>query len=67
MDTFLQSLLRGRMLAAVAGTAAAGLSGTAALTGAINDATAIVTAALALVSAVAALYSKLREIKQGRA
>lgn len=66
MDTFLQSLLRGRMLATVAGASAAGLSSTAALTGALNEAAAVVTALLALVSACAALYSKLREFKKGQ-
>lgn len=59
MDSLIQSLLRGRMLATV--------SSAAAVTAALNDATAAVTALLALVSALASLYSKLREIRQGRA
>lgn len=65
MDTVIKSLLRGRVLSATTGLAAAGLSGGAAITDSLNEATAVVTALLALVSACAALYSKVREIKKG--
>ena len=64
IDSLTKSLVRGRMLAAVAGTSAAGISTTAALTDAVNEATALATALLALISALAAIYSKLREMRQ---
>lgn len=66
MDSVIKSLLRGRVLATVTGAAAAGLSGAAAITGALNEATAVVTALLALISSLAALYSKIRELDTNR-
>ena len=63
IDSLTKSLVRGRMLAAVAGTSAAGISTTAAITDHINEATALATAVLAFVSAIAALFSKLREMR----
>jgi uncharacterized membrane protein YccC len=64
MDSILQSLARGRILATVAGTTAASVSLTATATGHLNEITALMTALLAFVSAGAALYSKIREIRK---
>ena len=64
IDSITKSLLRGRMLAAVSGASAAGISTTAAITDTVNEATALATALLALISALAAVYSKLREMRQ---
>lgn len=62
-DTLVQSLLRGRVLAATAATGIVASSVTATITGSVNDATALLNAVLALVSAWAAIVSKLRELR----
>jgi hypothetical protein len=64
MDSIFTSLLRGRMMAAVASLAVAGVSTSAALTDAANEATALTTALLALISALAAIVSKIRELRR---
>jgi hypothetical protein len=55
------------MLASVTSTASAiaATSTLATATGTVNDLTLFLTAMLALVSAAASLYSKLREIRRG--
>jgi hypothetical protein len=65
-DSWLTSLLRGRVLAAVAGSASASLSLTAVASGALNEWTATLNGVLALVTVVAAIASKLREIWRGQ-
>ncbi len=62
-DPILTSLLRGRVLAAVTGTAAAGSSAVAAITGTVNEAVLLINALLALIAALAAIYSKLRDLR----
>lgn len=63
-DSIFTSLLRGRMLATVTASAAAGISTTAAITETVNELTTLATAVLALVSALAAVASKLRELRR---
>jgi hypothetical protein len=65
-DTILQSFLRGRMLAATAATTIASTGTAAVLTGQINEWLLVLNTLLAFVSAIAAIVSKLREIKNGR-
>jgi hypothetical protein len=62
-DSLLQSLFRGRLLAASAATAAAGVSASTLVTGNVDEWTAALNAILMLISALAAIISKLREIK----
>lgn len=63
MDSLFQSLLRGRVLATVASSAIVGTSTASMLTNSVNEWVVTANALLALVSALAALASKLREIR----
>ena len=65
-DSLIQSLLRGRLLAATAATAAAGFSTASVVSGTVDDWTAALNAILMLISAIAAIVSKFREIKGSR-
>ena len=62
-DTIVQSFMRGRMLAVAASTAVASTGTAAMLTGAMNEWIILLNTLLALVSAISAIASKLREIK----
>ena len=63
-DTIIQSLMRGRLLAAVAGSGVAGGSILELTTTATEEMTAVVNAILGLIAALAAVYSKLRELRR---
>ena len=62
-DTILQSLIRGRLLAAVAGSGVAAGSLLELTVNATDELTAVINSVLGLVAALAALYSKLREMR----
>jgi hypothetical protein len=62
-DTILQSLMRGRLRAAVASAVVASTGTAAMLTGTMNEWIVLLNTLLALVSAISAIASKLREIK----
>ena len=62
-DTIVQSFMRGRMLAVAASTAVASTGTAAMLTGHMNEWLVALNTLLALVSAIADIASKLREIK----
>jgi len=62
-DTLIQSLLRGRMLAVAASTVVASTGTAAMLAGQMNEWLVVLNTLLALVSAIAAIASKLREIR----
>jgi hypothetical protein len=62
-DTLTQSFMRGRLLAVAASTAVASTGTAAMLTGYMNEWLIVLNTILALVSALAAIASKLREIK----
>ena len=64
-DSILKSLLRGRLLAAVAGSSIAAGSLLELTANATDELTAVINSVLGLVAALAALYSKLREIRTG--
>jgi hypothetical protein len=62
-DTLLQSFLRGRLRAAAASAVVASTGTAAMLTGAMDEWIVALNTLLALVSAISAIASKLREIK----
>ena len=63
MDSLLRSLLRGRVLATVASSAIVGTSTASMMTDSVNEWVLTANAILALVSALAAIASKLRELR----
>jgi hypothetical protein len=67
-DSIFTSLIRGRILSTVAGTASAAVATSmlSGATGTINELALFITALLGLVSAIAALYSKLREMARAQ-
>jgi hypothetical protein len=64
-DSILESLIRGRLLAAVAGSSIAAGSLLELTANAADEMTAVINSVLGLVAALAAVYSKLREIRTG--
>jgi hypothetical protein len=66
-DTILESLIRGRLLAAVAGSGIAAGSLLELTANATDELTAVINSVLGLVAALAAVYSKLREMQRGEA
>ena len=62
-DTIIESLLRGRLLAAAAGSSIAAGSLLELTVSATDELTAVINSILGLVAALAALYSKLREMR----
>ncbi len=62
-DTLIQSLMRGRMLAVAASTVVASTGTAAMISGQMNEWLVALNTLLAVVSALAAIASKLREIK----
>ena len=62
-DSILESLLRGRLLAAAAGSGVAAGSLLELTVNATDELTAVINSVLGLVAALAALYSKLREMR----
>ena len=62
-DSILESLIRGRLLAAVAGSSIAAGSLLELTVNATDELTAVINSVLGLVAALAALYSKLRVMR----